>query len=198
MVLENFSQYLNFGGGFFSGSFFSIIIWGLLAIPIVLMGIFYLRYRLKYVYNVEIEKRRQNEKGEPTESKKVIGRGAYITKGIKTLFRIKYGWQLPWQKFELNLLPDPKYMDSENRVYYLLLNKDTLVQAEKKIDWEDATIKLEPVDLDLKYGALLDAHERGVIFETESTWKKTLVPLGIMTLIFLAGIITLYFIAQSA
>ncbi len=152
--------------------------------------------KVKFKYRAEIERRRQTSAdGTATSSKRLSGKAGYFRKGSKMIFKIKYGF-FPWNVIDLTKLPDPKYMDSENTVYYLQLNKDSLVQAKKSVDWTNGGIELEPVESDMKYGALLDIHERDVILQQQSAWQKYGGPV-LLSLIFVTGIVVFYFIQRA-
>ena len=154
-----------------------------------------IRNKVKYQYIGEIFKRRQEDfETNIPQSKFIFGKAGYFKKGRgKTVFRIKYG-MMPWQQIELSKLPDPKYMVG-NKVYYLQLNKDNLVQAKMTIDWA-GEIKLEPVEDDLKYGAMQDLYEMDQALETKRLNPVT-VGLMIMGLIIVTGIIVFYFLGQA-
>ena len=151
--------------------------------------------KVKYKYQGEVYRRRQDDlgTGEPT-AKIVSGKAGYFTKsGGKNVFRIRFG-HMPWQKIEISKLPKAENMIG-NKVVYLQLNKDNLVQAKVNIDWK-GEFELKPVEDDLKYGAQLNMQENNMILE-----QKRLTPLvaGIMVIgfILVTGIIVFYFLRKG-
>lgn len=184
---------LGFSAGMLE-SFLVVFAWGSLAGAIIsAVGILIYR-KIKYVYQGEIFKRRQDdlETGVP-QSTIVSGIAGYFNKKGKTIFRIKYG-VMPWSKIELTKLPDPKYMIG-NKVYYLQLNKDNWVQAKLFIDW-NGELKLEPVEDDLKYGAMLDIYEKDRVLEAGKL-SPVVVGMMIMGLIIVSGIVVFYFLSKA-
>jgi hypothetical protein len=156
---------------------------------------FIVRNKVKYKYVGEIFKRRQEDfETNIPQSKNISGKAGYFKKKRgKTVFRIKYGI-MPWQQIELSKLPDPKYMVG-NKVYYLQLNKDNLVQAKMTIDW-DGKMNLQPIEDDLKYGAQLDLLELDQVLETKRLNPVT-VGMMIMGIIIVTGIIVFYFLGKA-
>ena len=175
------------------GSFIKILLWGGIFGIGIAGTIIFIRNKIKYQYFGEIFKRRQEDfsTGIP-QTKYVAGKAGYFNKKGKTIFRIKYGLT-PWQQVELSKLPDPKYMVG-NKVYYLQLNKDNLVQAKMDIDWS-GEMTLEPVEDDLKYGAMLDICEKDRILDTKRLGPIT-VGMIVMGLILVTGIIVFYFLGK--
>jgi len=177
------------------GSFIKVILWGLVLGGGIATAIVLIRNKVKYQYKGEVFKRRQDDfdSGIP-QTKHIEGKAGYFKKKGKTIFRIKYG-AMPWQQIELSKLPDPKYMVG-NKVYYLQLNKDNLVQAKMNIDWAGTGMSLEPVEDDLKYGAMLDIYEKDRILDTKRLTPLT-IGMIIMGLIMVTGIIVFYFLGKA-
>jgi len=177
------------------GSFVKILLWGLLIGGGLGAVIVLIRNKIKYQYAGEVFKRRQDDfdSGIP-QTKHIEGKAGYFTKKGKTIFRVKYGL-MPWQQIELSKLPDPKYMVG-NKVYYLQLNKDNLVQARMDINWAGTGMSLEPVEDDLKYGAMLDIYEKDKILDTKRLTPLT-VGMIIIGLIIVTGIVVFYFLGKG-
>ncbi len=171
-------------------SFMEVILWGTLAFMILVVIGVAIRNKIKYAYEAEVYKRRQEdfEDNEP-KAVRIQGKAGYFIKRRKTVFRIKYG-MMPWMVIELSKLPDPQYMIG-NKVIYFQLQKDNYVQSKIDVDWV-GVFKLEPVEDDLKYGAQLDMQEKKAILTTESPWQKYGGPIT-MGLVLVAGIVALYF-----
>jgi len=177
------------------GAFIKIAIWGLvlgISISFIIVSI---RNRVKYKYLAEIFKKRQSINEEEPSSSIYGGKAGYFIdkKTKRTVFRIKYG-VMPWQKIQLNKLPDPTYMIG-NKVYYQQLNKDNLVQARLDIDWE-GEFKLTPVEDDLKTMAMQDIQDKMNILNTS---KLTPITIGfiVMGLIIVSGIVVFYFLNKG-
>jgi len=125
----------------FSGMGGSVIsvLWGVLyIIPIIGVAslvIMHLRNRKLYRYNVRIYRIRENGK-----VKEVNFKGGYIgRKNSAPFFRIKTGrWW--WQQMDLTTTPIVKHMDEEDRVYYLQIDVDSLVQMSRSIENLDTGI----------------------------------------------------------
>ena len=181
-------------GTFSTVSFIKMLIYGSLIGGCLGFAIKFIKDKIKYQYFGIILRRRQSlEQGIP-ESKVVFGKSGYFTKkGGKSIFRIKYG-SMPWQHVELSKLPDPEHM-IDRFVVYEQLNKDNLVQCKIDIDW-DGGLKIEPVEDDLKYGAMIDIYDKERILETK---KLTPMVVGMLVigLILVAGIIVFYFLTKA-
>lgn len=176
-------------------SFVSMFLWGSLIGGGIGIGIKLLRDKIKYQYFGIILRRRQSlEEGIP-ETKTVWGKAGYFTKRSgKSVFRIKYG-VMPWQQVELSKLPDPQHM-IDRIVAYEQLNKDNLVQCKIGIDW-DGGLNIEPVEDDLKYGAMLDIYDKGKALDT-SKITPMVVGMTILGFILVAGIVVFYFLTKAA
>ncbi len=176
-------------------AFGGTILWGTIAIVIVTTIIVLIRNKIKYQYYAEVYKKRQSNSETFLPSAKIIkGKAGYFGKGIKTIFRIKYG-MAPWQKIELTKLPDPTFM-VDNKVTYVQLNKDNYAQAKMTINWDTEELTLVPVEDDLKYGAKLDILEKDAVLKTKSNLEKV-APYIVLGLIIMAGIIVMYFIQKG-
>ena len=177
------------------GAIINILIWGVLLGGSIGVIIKVIRDKLKYKYQGEIFKRRQsNDEGAP-EAVNLGGKAGYFKdkKTGRTIFRIKFGL-MPWQQVQLNKLPDPKYMIG-NKVYYVQLNKDNLVQAKLEVDW-NGKFKLNPVEDDLKAMAMMDIKDKE---NALSVTKMTPLVVGmvVMGLIIMSGIIVFYFLGKA-
>lgn len=196
MDIPNFGQLSNIGisSGAMQG-IVSTFVWVVLISGLIISLVLVIRNKLKYKYIGEIIKRRQDGFEEGSQQGQFVsGKAGYFkTKTGKTVFRIKYGFA-PWQKFELTKLPNPKYMIG-NKVYYIQLNKDSFAQAKMDIDWEKG-MTLEPVEDDLKYGAMLDMKERGLVLELTKI-NPTVVGFVVMAFIIVTGIIVFYFLGKA-
>jgi len=193
MDFSKLTSGFNFSSGFGS-TFITTLIWGLLIGAVIVVAIILIRNKIKYKYFGEVIKRRQEDfESNMPQAVYVSGKAGYFTKKGKSIFRIQYG-MMPWQRYELTKLPDPKYMVG-NKVYYLQLNKDNLVQAKISVDWTGG-MNIEPVEDDLKYGAYLDIMERGKVLDT-SKFNIQVVAFVAMTLVLVAGIVVYYFLSKA-
>lgn len=176
-------------------SFIKVILWTLILGGGLGGIIIVIRNKIKYKYSGDVYKRRQGDfETEIPQAKFITGKAGYFTKGKgRNVFRIKHG-MMPWQQIELSKLPDPQYMVG-NKVYYLQLNANNLVQAKMTIDWA-GELKLEPVEDDLKYGAQQDLYEMDHALETKRLNPVT-VGFIIMGLIIVTGIIVFYFLGKA-
>ncbi len=176
------------------GSTITIILWGTLVIGLVTMGAVMARNKIKYVYTAKVYKRRQNDFQTNAPASKIIyGKAGYFMVKGRIIFRIKYG-PMPWQRIEIKKIPDPKYMQ-DTEVTYIQLQKDNYVQAKTHIDWK-GNFDLKPVEDDVKYGAQQDMNEKQAVLQIESKWQKYGPAMG-LTLLFMAGIIAMYFVSQT-
>ena len=176
-------------------TFISIIVWGVVIIGVVLIIGTLIYNKVKYKYEGEVYKRRQSDFGSNSPSAKIVsGKAGYFTKKTgKTVFRIKYG-PMPWHRIEMSKLPDPQYMIG-NKVVYFQLNKDNLIQAKVEIDWL-GKFKLEPVEDDLKYGAMLSMEENNKILDQKKL-SPMVVGMIVMGLVLVTGIVVFYFLTKG-
>ena len=177
------------------GSIIKILIWGLLLGVSVGMIIKVIRDKLKYQYQGEIFKRRQSDSEGIPSAVNLSGKAGYFKdkKTGRIIFRIKFGL-MPWQQVQLNKLPDPKYMIG-NKVYYVQLNKDNLVQAKLDVDW-NGKFTLNPVEDDLKAMAMMDIKDKeSALNVTKMT--PLVVGMVVMGLIIMSGIIVFYFLGKA-
>jgi len=181
-------------GAFSLASFVKMLIYGSFIGGCLGFGIKFIKDKIKYQYFGIVLRRRQSlEQGIP-ESKVIWGKAGYFTKkGGKSVFRIKWGL-MPWQQVELSKLPNPEHM-IDRFVVYEQLNKDNLVQCKIDIDW-DGGLKIEPVEDDLKYGAMLDIYDKERILDTKKL-TPLIVGMLVMGLILVAGIIVFYFLTKA-
>lgn len=180
------------------GTVLTFLLYGaIVLIPLVGVGI-WIRNKYKYKYEGEVHKRRERDPvtGEP-QSKKLEGPAGYFQdKQGATVFRIKYGWK-PWDIIETRELPDPEHMSNDNRAIYLQYDKDNLVQAKKKIDWDVGDVKIKPISDNLKWSAQQDILAQERTLHSGSTLKRRMMELGALVLIILGGIIVFYFNTQA-
>jgi len=177
------------------GAIMNIVIWGVLLGGSVGVIIKVIRDKLKYKYQGEIFKRRQSDVEGIPDAVNLSGKAGYFKdkKTGRTVFRIKFG-MMPWQQVQLNKLPDPKYMIG-NKVYYVQLNKDNLVQAKLEVDWNGKFI-LNPVEDDLKAMAMMDIKDKeSALNVTKMT--PLVVGMVVMGLIIMSGIIVFYFLGKA-
>jgi len=177
------------------GSILKILIWGLLLGVSIGMIIKVIRDKLKYQYQGEIFKRRQSDSEGIPSAVNLSGKAGYFKdkKTGRIIFRIKFGL-MPWQQVQLNKLPDPKYMIG-NKVYYVQLNKDNLVQAKLDVDW-NGKFTLNPVEDDLKAMAMMDIKDKeSALNVTKMT--PLVVGMVVMGLIIMSGIIVFYFLGKA-
>ena len=177
------------------GAIMNIVIWGVLLGGSVGVIIKVIRDKLKYKYQGEIFKRRQSDVEGIPDAVNLSGKAGYFKdkKTGRTVFRIKFG-MMPWQQVQLNKLPDPKYMIG-NKVYYVQLNKDNLVQAKMEVDW-NGKFKLNPVEDNLKAMAMMDIKDKeSALNVTKMT--PLVVGMVVMGLIIMSGIIVFYFLGKA-
>jgi len=175
------------------GSFVKIVMAGLVISAFIVLFKFISNFKYKYIYRVEIFKRRQDFDNLPTSMVDYGIAGYFKKRSGKTVFRIRYGFR-PSQVIELSKLPDPNYMIG-NKVVYMQLNKDNFVQAKVNVDWQ-GTYKLEPVEDDLKFSAELDINEKLRVLDTNRL-KPVVVGMIVMGMIIVAGIIVFYFLNKG-
>lgn len=95
------------------------------ALLLVIIGFWYRNKRI-FIFPCGVYRRRGNER------KIRICKGGYIKKDKIRTFRIKWGRvNAPWNRKDLDFLPDTNYMDSEGRIYFDQLDPDTYVQVRK-------------------------------------------------------------------
>jgi len=171
------------GAGLYQGVYYAMWIVPVIVLTVVLIAA--IRNKMIFKYPVRIFRVREN--GKVTELNKY---GGYITrKGSSPFFRIKIGGKLWgwWKKVDLLTTPDPRYMDEQNRIYYLQIDVNTFVQMRRKINVEEKTItdengkkkkvlygdnfELTPVESDVKYGAILGIHRIREITNQSQKWK---------------------------
>jgi len=177
------------------GAIINIIVWGLVLGVSIGVIVKVIRDKLKYKYQGEIFKRRQSDVEGIPDAVNLNGKAGYFKdrKTGRTIFRIKFG-AMPWQQVQLNKLPDPKYMIG-NKVYYVQLNKDNLVQAKLEVDW-NGKFKLNPVEDDLKAMAMMDIKDKeNALNVTKMT--PLVVGMVVMGLIIMSGIIVFYFLGKA-
>jgi hypothetical protein len=147
-----------------------------------------LRRRMIFIYPVRIFKTRESG-----GVKEINWKGGYITrKNSASYFQII--GKMPWQKINLNTTPNPKFMDQDNRVYYKQIDLGTYVQLKRT--FANETITFDPVEQDVKYGAVLDIQRIKEILRTESPWKK-LAPYFVMAIICVTIIVGWWLLMNS-
>jgi len=162
-MVDFFGSYSGITSGLWQG--FKYFLYIIPVIIIIVWIIAYYRNKKTYCYPVRIFRIR--EQGKVLESN---FRGGYIgRKNSAPYFCIKTGkWW--WQKVELTKTPNPKYLDEQDRVYYLQIDIDTYVQLKRKFD--GGIMRLIPVEPDIKYGAILSIQRIKDVLRLEPTWKK--------------------------
>lgn len=183
-----------------SASFFAqfgkTLFWGLIIIVALIVAGFIVRDKIKYQYYATILKKRQSNliTGEP-ESSVLSGKAGYFKKKSgKWVFRVKYG-KMPWQLIETSKIPDPEHMIG-NRVFYIQIQKDNLVQAKLDIDWTLKKVKINPVEDDTKFAAYLEMEEASRVLDTSKLTPMT-VGMIVMAFIIVTGVIVFYFLTQA-
>lgn len=156
--------------------------------PMIILGaIIFIQYKNKSIYKYKARIFRVRENGKVKESNYKAG---YIgRKNSAPFFRIKTG-KMWGQQIDLITTPIVKYMDEEDRVYYLQLDVNTFVQLERKMNLsKEKMIEFTPVESDVKYGAILSVQRIKDVLRTEPTWKKVLPYLGLalMAVIFIVA-----------
>ena len=180
------------GMGGFLGSAGTILKWCLYLSPILILIIWlivYFRNRTIYVHPVRIFRLREN--GKTLESN---FKGGYIgRKNSAPFFRIKTGkWW--WQYLDLIKTPNPKYLDEQNRVYYLQIDIDTFVQLRR--EFGKTSFVLTAVEPDVKYGAILKIQRIKDVLRQKSL-LSTLAPYFGLIILFITAIIGWWFVMDS-
>jgi hypothetical protein len=156
-------------------------IWIIIFFVIVGFGVGYMNYKKTYRYPVRILKVRENGK-----VKEMNCLGGYINRGLKgaELFRIKPSFL---KSIDLTETPKLKYLDEDDRVYYKQIDLNTFIQMKRTMT--DNELKLEPVESDVRYGAILSVQKARDILKLEPTWKKILpyVSLLILAIVFIVS-----------
>lgn len=163
------------GGGIMEG--LKVFIFYIL--PALVIGvIIFIQYRNKSIYKYKARIFRVRENGKVKESNFKAG---YIgRKNSAPFFRIKTGL---WNQIDLITTPEVKYMDEEDRVYYLQVDVSTFIQLRREMDLsKEKMIKFTPVESDIKYGAILSVQRIKDVLRTEPTWKKILPYFGLIIL----------------
>lgn len=174
--------------GFFSGAtggiggvFEGVKIFGFYILPvliIIVMGFIF--YRDKTIFKYKVRMFRIRENGKVKESNYKAGYMGRVGSG--QFFRIKTG-KMWWQQIDLLTTPIVKYMDEDNRVYYLQSDVGTFVQMKKSLDITTGIIFYTQVEgQDVKYSTILSGKRIKDILRTEPTWKKLLPYAGILIL----------------
>ena len=115
------------GGDKVVGSVTPYILYGLLFFIIAFLIYKNYKNRMIFKYPVRIFRRREGK-----QPKEVNCKGGFI-KGNDQIqkFRIKLSVWRPWERVDLDKIPDARYMDEVNRVYYYQLDPTTFVQAKR-------------------------------------------------------------------
>ena len=192
MPFDFFSQFSGVGSGFVTGlkSLIYIIPIFLIAAAIIMI----IRNRGLYRFKVRIFRIRESGK-----VKEFNYSGAFITRqNSSPYFRIKTGI-FPNQGIDQITTPEVKFMDEEDRVYYLQTDVSTFIQLKRDMDLvkevirdkngeitktvlNKTTFSFEPVESDIRYGAILATQRVKQIMAVEPTWKKVLPYFGITIL----------------
>lgn len=169
----------------FGGILYTIALWGLILTPVIAIIIFVImkiREKIIYKHPVRIFKVRENNK-----IKEVNGKGGFINrKNSAPFFQIKLG---PFKKIKMISTPNPAMMDEEDRVYFKQIDVDTYVQMSRAFPINPGDeIKYNPVESDIKYGAVLSVQRIKEVLSQQSLWQKvapfaTLLMLGIIFII---------------
>ena len=170
--------------GMFSG-WGQNLVYLLYILPFLIILVWFISYkRDKATYKYPVRIFRIREQGKVLESNY---KGGYIgRRNSAPFFSIKTGrWW--WNRIELTKTPNPKYLDEQDRVYYMQIDADTYVQMKRKFD--DRIMSLIPVEPDIKYGAILSIQRIKDVLRLEPTWKKVLpyVALIIVGIVLIVG-----------
>lgn len=103
------------------------ILYGLLFTLIAVMIFKHLRNKEIFKYKVRVFRRREGK-----QPKEIDCKGGFIkgSDGIQK-FRIKLNKLKPWLKVDLDKIPDARYMDEQDRIYYYQLDPTTFIQAKR-------------------------------------------------------------------
>jgi preprotein translocase subunit SecE len=138
-------------------------------------------YKKVYRYPVRIYRTRENG-----NVKEVNAKGGYINRGIKgaEFFRIKPSF---FVSIDLTETPKLMYIDEDDRVYYKQIDLNTFIQMKRTIS--EGEVKLEPVESDVRYGAILSVQRVKDLLKLEPTWKKLLpyISLVVLAIVFLVA-----------
>lgn len=150
-------------------------------LPVIgVLTVLFMNYRNKSIYKYKARIFRIRENGKVKEANYKAG---YIgRKNSAPFFRIKTGrWW--WQQIDMVTTPKVKYMDEEDRVYYLQVDVSTFIQLRRQIDLKkEHLVKFTPVESDVKYGAILSVQRIKDVLRAEPTWKKVLPYAGLIIL----------------
>lgn len=106
---------------------FLIAYWLYIVIVLFVIWDIYRRRTTKnYRYHVRTFMRRENDKR--PENNYIAG--YFKDKNGVPFFRIKMG-RMPWEKKDMYDLPDARYMDDDNRVFYEVINPNVWVQVKR-------------------------------------------------------------------
>jgi len=171
-------------GSMFSG-WGQNLVYLLYILPFLIILVWFISYkRDKATYKYPVRIFRIREQGKVLESNY---KGGYIgRRNSAPFFSIKTGrWW--WNRIELTKTPNPKYLDEQDRVYYMQIDADTYVQMKRKFD--DRIMSLIPVEPDIKYGAILSIQRIKDVLRLEPTWKKVMpyVALIIVGIVLIVG-----------
>ncbi len=200
-----------FSGGVIEGLY--MIMWIVPIIVLIVVLVMAIRHKMIFTYPVRILRIREN--GKVIELNKV---GGYIKrKNSAPFFRIdmKVWWNpVTWlRKIDLTTTPNPRYLDEQNRVYYLQIDVNTFVQMKRKLDLQEKIIKdedgkqrtvlmgnnieLTPVESDVKYGAILSIARIREITRQGEKWKTALLWGGFALLAIIHLIIVIVALKQA-
>jgi len=175
--------------GWVSGFNFWWVFWTLMVAGVIFVIVSMIRNKVVFKYPVRIFRARENG-----GVKELNCKGGYIgRKNSASFFQIKTG-KWPWQKVNLNTTPIPQYMDQDNRVYYKQIDLSTYIQLRRTFN-KDA-VQFEPVEQDVKYGAILDIQRIKDVLRSESTWKK-IAPFVALVIVFIFGIMAFWFVTNA-
>lgn len=185
----------NFANPGWVSSLLGVAFWSFIFLAVAIVAGIYVRGLIKYRYYGTVHKRRQdNYQGIP-DSERIQGKAGYFKMGGLDVYRIKYGmW--PWQIVNIKKLPDPRYMTANKReAIFLQYNIGEYVQAKQTINWKKGEIEIEPVDSTTKGAAKQELQAYRSILDSNK-FKEYVGPI-MMGLIFIAGIVALYFVQQA-
>lgn len=188
------------GAGGFGGDVVGILLIIVIYVLPLLLGLGFILMKVHekkvYIHPVRIFKRRDSGK-----VKEINKKGGFVkTKSGIRLFRVKIG-AMPWSTRDEDL-PDMRYMDEDDRVYYNQIDPDMWIQCDRTFTYkrkvkvkkdngevEEVIMDVEytPVPTDIKSKTISELQKAREVLGLESTWSRILphITLLILGLIFL-------------
>ena len=130
-------------GGGATLALLTIILYMLIIGGVSVITFIIVRNKIIFKFPIVIYSRRGNSR------KTRYGKGGYIKKKGVLTFKIKWGWR-PWDKKDLDFLPDTSLMDSDGRLHFDQYDPTTYIQ--KKVFHLVKPTKLRVVEFKEPYG----------------------------------------------